>query len=187
MKKLVDSLISPKACEHKQNNFSLVVEMRINELSKKQRTELGAAVIFIKSLNTNINYEDLTFPSEADVVDVIYEPQKIKFQVTSVDGGPNKLLRHEKYSYADKLDEIVDKYIIGPTKKKSEKYRGRGVSDVILLIHSINKPGRADELESDIKNRWKEIAKISKESGFKSIYLIFDMPEEALLIYNILH
>ena len=62
----------------------------IGMLSKKQRTELRAVIIFVDSLNQTINASDFIFPEEASPVDVIYNPQKAKFQVTSVDGGPNK-------------------------------------------------------------------------------------------------
>ncbi|QQG52895.1 MAG: hypothetical protein HY931_01530 [Candidatus Falkowbacteria bacterium] len=155
----------------------------IKDLSKKQRTELRAAVLFVKSVGLNINYNDFIFPPEADSIDVIYEPEKIKFQVISVDGGPNKLIRHSTYSWSDKLDEIVGKYVVEPITKKYKCYMGRGVSDVILLIHSVNKPGRTNELESDILNNQKEIIEISKQSGFKSVFLVFDISEQVIPIY----
>jgi shikimate 5-dehydrogenase len=51
----------------------------IEELSKKQRTELRAAVLFVKTLGLEINHNDFTFPEESDSVDVVYEPKKLKF------------------------------------------------------------------------------------------------------------
>ncbi len=155
----------------------------IKELSKKQRTELRAAVLFVKALGLEINHNDFAFPEEADSVDVVYEPKKLKFQITSVDGGPNKLIRHNTYSWSVKLDEIIPKYIIEPITKKYKMYRGYGVSDVILLIHSLNKPGRNNELENDINDNMTEIITISRQSGFNSIYIVFDVSEEVLPVY----
>ncbi|MEI6494953.1 MAG: hypothetical protein WCO03_02725, partial [bacterium] len=108
----------------------------------------------------------------------------IKFQITSVDGGPNKLLRHGVYSLSIKLNEIVVKYIKEPLEKKYNMYRGHGVSDVILLIHSLNKPGRDDELENGIKENFLEIRAISKKSSFKSVYIVFDVSEEVVPVFT---
>ena len=155
----------------------------IGMLSKKQRTELRAVIIFVDSLNQTINASDFIFPEEASPVDVIYNPQKAKFQVTSVDGGPNKLIRHNKYEHKIKLTEIVDKYIIDPITKKYNTNFGYGVSDVILLIHSVIYPGRPGGLEADIQKRKKEITDISIKSGFKSIYLVFDMSGLTVPVY----
>lgn len=157
----------------------------IDELSKKKRTELRAAVLFVKALGLEVKHEDFIFPEEADSVDVVYEPKKIKFQITSVDGGPNRLIRHNTYSWSVKLDEIIEKYIIEPITKKYTMYRGYGVSDVVLLIHSLNKPGRDNELEDDINKNMAEIVKIAKLSGFNSIYVVFDVSELVVPVFTI--
>jgi len=154
------------------------------EFSKQQRVEVGAAKIFMKFLGVKTTDRDFKFPDQADSIDVVYTPNDLKFQITSFDGGPSKLLNNGKYEYGIELDKVIDEYFIKPTKKKIAKYRAHGVSDVILLIHGIVKPGRSDMLEKDIKKQSSKIKKIAVESGFESIYFIFDINDEVILVYK---
>lgn len=156
----------------------------MQKLSKQQITELQAAKIFIKFLGINHKNEDFKFPDQADSIDVIYVPNNLKFQVTSFDGGPSKLLNNGRYEYSIKLDKIIEEYFTKPTDKKTSKYQAHGVEDVILLIHGIVKPGRSNMLEKDIKEQSSKINDMATKSGFKAIYFVFDMNDEVVLLYK---
>lgn len=152
-------------------------------MDAKQITELRASKIFIRSLKPDCEDKYFEFQDERGNTDIVYKPNNYKLQITSVDGGPNKLARHGRYEYGIKIDKLIDEYIIKPINNKFDLYRGHGVSDVILLIHTLNKPFRGNLLNKEIDSNRIRIKAAAEKSGFKSIYLVIDNQEEVILIY----
>lgn len=153
-------------------------------INAKQITELQASKIYIKYLNLDISNNLFDSPEESSPIDVIYTPKSFKFQITCFDGGSNQLYKYKRYSFKHELDKMIDQFIIEPINKKFEKYKGVGVSDIILLLHYIQIPGTKEMFQKDIQYRKSEINNISIKSGFKSIYLVFDIDDSVIEIYK---
>lgn len=152
-------------------------------MDPKLRTELIASKIFIRSLFPDCRDVDFELQEERGNIDVIYKPSDYKLQITSVDGGPNRLLRRGSYDFQIRADRLVDEYVFVPIDRKIECYRGYGVSDVILLIHVLNKPFGSDLFNREIISNSTRINEVAQKSGFKSIYFVIDNPEEVIKVY----
>jgi len=151
--------------------------------SDKQKTELLGARIFVENLNLDVSNKFFNFPEESNPIDIIYTPSNLKFQITCFDGGSNRLEKYKQFSFKHELDKIIDQFILEPINKKFIKYRNVGVSDIILLLHYIDYPWTKEIFEKEIKERAFEINEASIKSGFKSIYLVFDIDYNVIKIY----
>jgi hypothetical protein len=152
-------------------------------LNDKQKTELYAAKRYISFLGYPFSDNDFCFPEECSPIDVLFKPKNIKMQVTSYDGGPNKLHKNGEYSWSVSLNEVAKLYI-EPIFKKFKCYGGgSAIFDTVLLINLTKKIGLNDTFEKSIDLNREIILDISKKSGFKSIYLVFDFKGEILPIY----
>ncbi|NCN07097.1 hypothetical protein GW933_00225 [Candidatus Falkowbacteria bacterium] len=149
----------------------------------KKINEFSAAKIYIRSLKLNFSDKDFEFPPQYDNIDIVYKPLNFKFQITSVDGGPNKLLRHGQYEYQIKVDKLIEEYVLFPINKKYDAYKGGGVDDIILLIHVLRKPFRDNLFDLEIDKNIGIIKECALRSKFKSIYLVFDFKNEVIRIW----
>ena len=108
----------------------------------------------------------------------------LKFQVISIDGGPDKLLKKGRYIWKLSLPEFFKIYIEDPIVKKTKKYGGKSVSGVILLIHALRMPGTKLIIERKIINNKDKLNELGETSGFNKIYLIFDFEGEVIDLYK---
>lgn len=151
-------------------------------LNKKQITELLPAQIYIEHLGLDSNDQYSVFQKEDDLINIVYTPNNINIQITSIDGAPNKLLRHKIYKgVATPLSESINQSIIIPVSKKFEMYRGYEVGNIFLLIHGIIKHPL---LTTEMIQSNQEVKDISEKSGFQKIFLVFLQPREVVLVFD---
>ncbi len=157
--------------------------MDLLQLNNQQKTELRAARIYIKNKEYNDHFINFIIEKQNSNTDVIYKPKNLKFQVVSVDGSPYKLLKNGTYEYSFSAIDTCRIYIEEPIVKKNLKYAGRGVDDVILLIHSLNKPLTDKIWDQIIQDNQSSIKDLAQKSGFKEICLCFDSKGEIIKLY----
>lgn len=139
--------------------------------------EKMVASIYLKSIG--INPKDNLFENLETSTDLKYD-NRFEFQITTPEGEPQKLFKHKFYTNReDKLIDPVVNSIIIPLERKINRYGGRGVSNVILLINLIIEHPL---IKNMINERGNELRRIVKNSGFKSVFLITTLHGEIIKI-----
>ena len=151
--------------------------MHINEICEKQAVKL-----YLTSKGLIYNDSNLVIRNQNDSVDVYVDIYKMQFQVTSVDGGPQKLNKYKKYNWRTQSDEAIKLFITDPVLKKNKLYRGKSVNNVILLIHAISCP-LINWLRPSTEEESIGIFDLLKNSGFKEIQIVDDMSNNVIELY----
>ncbi|MCB9802928.1 hypothetical protein H6761_02840 [Candidatus Nomurabacteria bacterium] len=158
--------------------------MDFSQVDNQTKTEFRATRIFIRS--QNLDDTEKNFKKEIDdlSIDIIYIPKSLKFQIVSVDGGPDKLMSKGEYEWSFLLTDFFRIYIKEPILKKTKKYAGQPGQDTILIIHALNMPATEEIITKTIEDNKNHINKLGNDSGFNKIFLIFDSKEKVFDLFK---